>query len=291
MKLIIFFISFLFAFSIKAQDPVYILNNRSAIIFNPALTGIKTHKRISTSYQTFWSKYENSPVLVNISFDQKTSKLHGGIGGFISQDYYSIYNRSNLGISYSYQLSINRKLNLSVGINGILTHKKVIPNALTNGNNLLTVSNNYYIRSNIGAFLYGQKMFWGISANNLTSSEIPNHFISEIGYLFSFSKIQKLFITPTLTYSYQDNYQSVLAKLNVTYNLFHLGIGYAEGDNILMMGGVNYKMFEFSYGYNITTSKLTNNNKGTHQVNLIMNLSREKHQNPKLKNSFDTFLF
>lgn len=276
-------------FNLNAQDLGFNMENKVPLILNPALTGINDYGIASIFYQNRMPGLSVNYTASTLSFDLPIKKLHGGLG-FYYLNNNGNYRTDNFGLSYSFQKKITRKVSLSIGTSMELLHNQV-KNNLGFGDIYYSNLNPYQLNTNLGGLVFSKNAFIGASVRNI-STDRPLYLTTNVGYKFTLLKENQLQLTPVLSYSYQDQFQNITFKLNTSYQWAHLSIGYRKGDSFLLAAGIDIKNFNINYGYNITTSVLTNSGNGSHEISLsfkFKNLKKEIFTSKANKYNFNLY--
>lgn len=257
------------AFNLNAQDLGFNMANKVPLLLNPALTGITNYGVASVFHQNRMPSLSGNYTTSTLSFDSPISKLHGGLG-FYYLNNNGNYRTDNFGLSYSFQTKMTRKLSLSIGTSIEVLHNQLKSN-LGFGDSYYPTITPYELNTNVGVLVFSENAFIGGSIRNLSTTN-PLYFNTNIGYKFTLLKNKQLHLTPVLSYDYQNGFQSIIFKVNTSYKWAHLSVGYRNADSYLFAIGVDLKNFNLNYGYNISTSKLTNAHNGSHEFSLRFKL-------------------
>ena len=268
-KLIITFLLFT-TLKLNAQNLGFNMANKVPLLINPALTGINNYGVASVFYQNRMPGLSGDFTTSTLSFDSPIKKLHGGLG-FYYLNNNSYYRTDNFGLSYSYQKNLTRKISLSIGTSVEVLHNQLKKN-LGFGDSYYINIIPYQINTNLGTVVYSKNAFIGASLRNISIAD-PLYLATNIGYRFALFNNKQLQLTPVLSYTYQNNFQSLTFKLNTSYKWAHLSIGYGDNDSYSFAAGFDIKNFNINYGYMITASKLTNSKNGTHEFSLRFKLN------------------
>jgi len=257
--------------NLNAQNLGFNMENKVPLILNPALTGINNYGVASIFHQNRMPSLSENFTTSMLSYHTPIKKLHGGLGIYY-QNNNGFYRTDNFGLSYSYQAIITRKISLSIGTSIEVLHNQLKKN-LGFGDTYYINITPYQLNTNLGALVFSKNAFIGASLRNISTND-PIYLITNVGYKFELLKNKQLQLTPVLSYTYQDQFQNIIFKLNTSYKWAHLSIGYGEGDDFLIAAGVDIRNFNINYGYNITTSKLANTGSGSHEISLRFKLKK-----------------
>ena len=117
MKYKLLFIVLFFSGIANAQDAKFNQAHAVAQNLNPALTGVQERPRLTYGYKNQWPELSGNYLTNYVAYSQHSKKLHGGFGvNYLRDSKSNIYVSNSLGLSYSYQVRLTRKINLSVGV-------------------------------------------------------------------------------------------------------------------------------------------------------------------------------
>ncbi|MCZ4245732.1 PorP/SprF family type IX secretion system membrane protein [Pedobacter punctiformis] len=297
----------------KPQYTQYIFNQ---YLLNPALSGIENYIDFKMGYRKQWAGINDAPqtsfVSANwalgnnqlwsnalTSFPEQTgspmdrnymqnymsSPSHHGMGVTAVLDKTGPLSRLDVNVTYAYHLQLNSDFNLSAGVGAGLSSISLDINALTFNNptdpSIPRVwSNQLKPDLNIGLWLYGARLFAGISAQqilpqklNLTNDnaynkgkEVP-HYFATAGYKFFVD--DEIATIPSIMVKYVQP-APVSVDLNVKFafkDKVWLGGSYRKDDSFSAMAGFNIgKMVNLTYSYDFTTSELNQVSNGSHEI-------------------------
>jgi len=266
MKLKIFYGILLFGFSwgtiVAQQDAQYTQYIYNTVSVNPAYAGSRGYFSLTGLYRSQWVGFEGAPETQTLTFNSPIAR-NVGLGFSLVNDKIGPSNETYFYADFAYSLRMNKDLRLNLGLKA--------------GGNLLDVDfsrlegsaidpkfqNNIDKRFSpnlgVGAYLYGDKGYVGLSAPNLLQTE---HFDEGIfvndeavtllarertniyfiaGYVFDYNYFTK--IKPTiLTKVVQGAPLQVDLSVNVLFSeKFNAGIAYRWGAAISgFFLGLNY---------------------------------------------------
>ena len=296
------------------QQPLYSQYWQNGFVINPAVAGTLGYTEIKTVLRDQWTGLasENgnsqSPKTNTLSFNSGIGEKNIGLGAYVFTDKIGPVSRSGLSAAYAYHMKAGEKSILSFGLSGMFYLYKLNTAALnfdagTNTDNVLLTGNFKGFYPNIGAGIYlkGSNYFMGLSAPELVPIKI-----SSSQDFFIVQEKQHIFLNAGVTMKMSDNVDltpSFLLKyvkgapaqidLNAIVTLkkiFSLGASYRSGAAFVVMFSYKYKdVFQFGYGYDITTSGLAPYTKGTHEFMIAYNIHCKKKEEPvKDPNATDT---
>lgn len=296
MKKIIFPLLLLVTFcGIAQQEAQYSNYNMNSFMLNPSVAGSKAFLNAKIGMRSQWVGIEGSPQTQFASFQApinhpttlprfRNPKTHHGVGLSLYSDEAGAFKYQNLITSYALHMKLNKKYTLSVGAstglkvfminNQGLTTQQSATDAVISAGNL----QKYLPDANVGAWLYSDKLYAGITGRQLLTSDVSfntansnqnleRHFFGTVGYKsrinssWNFVPSSMVQIAPSAPVQASFNgtfwYDSKLA-IGVTYR--HLDAVYMVLDYVL------FDALEISYAFDLTFSGLSKYNSGTHEI-------------------------
>lgn len=297
----------------KPQYTQYIFNQ---YLLNPALSGIENYVDFKGGFRKQWAGISNAPqtsfVSANwalgdnqlwsnplTSFPEQTggpmdqnytqnymsSPAHHGVGITAVLDKAGPLSRIDVNLTYAYHLQLNNDFNLSLGVAGGFSNIALDVNALSfeNGGDPAlsgTITNQIKPDLSVGLWLYGARLFAGVSAQQLipqklsfttnnfynTGKEVP-HFFATAGYKFFIDN--DIAAIPSIMVKYvQPTPVSFDLNMKVAFkDRFWVGGSYRRDDSFAGMVGFNIgKLVNLTYSYDFTTSDLNQVSNGSHEI-------------------------
>lgn len=268
------------------QFTQYILN---PFIINPAFAGTTAHFDIKASYRKQWMGITDAPTTMYLTFHSHLGKhvqqgkrkvknaktSHHGLGATLLKDQTGPLNTLRANLTYCYDLALNKNIRLSMGVSAGLKNFYTDLDAIKlndNTNNVavsLTNLNSYSPDLNMGLYLYSEKFFVGLSAQNLLFNAIngsiyglessvfrKNNFYAQHLYLltgYAFAVGDNLHIIPSILtkYSFNTPKPSFDFNLKIKYEtLFWGGVNVRSSDAFsLFIGTLLSNKYEVSVSY------------------------------------------
>ncbi len=281
-------------FSLKGmsqQDPLFTQYMYNMSVINPAYaTDNPGMLNLGGIYRSQWVGIDGAPSTASFFAHTPVSErielglsiVHDEIGDIIKEN--------NITADFAYVLPLDDNNNkLSFGVKGgLTTFDGDLSRLETNQPNDPAMQNisEVFPVFGVGAFLFGEKYYLGLSAPNLfTSKHLENeqglrslgeeniHYFLTGGYVFDLSEDFKL--KPAfMARGVEGAPLSVDITANVLmFNKLEAGIGYRFGDSVT--GLVNFAVtpgLRVGYAYDYTTSNLSSYNDGTHEFLLLFDL-------------------
>jgi len=300
MKKIIY--SLVFSFALvpalvhAQQDPMVSQYMFSGHFVNPGYAGSHEYANITLLGRKQWVGFDGSPLTAYLSFDMPISKKHLGIGALVSNDRIGVTNRTEVTGTASYHLRVGEKAKLSLGLRAGLTYYCAQLTQLTvwdQADQVFTadIKSKFLPIAGAGAYFYTPRFYAGVSIPNiinykpetLISAGIDNaphlerHYFGTIGYAFPAGK--NVDIKPSLLVKYVPR-----VPLEVDYNLhvffyktLWIGASYRSGDAVV--GMVEYQAtsnLRIGYAYDLTITRLSNYNSGSHELMLAWDFVKDE---------------
>jgi type IX secretion system PorP/SprF family membrane protein len=295
----------------------YILNN---YVLNPALTGIENYTDVKISHRHQWVGFNGRPVTTYLtahgpigkkdyrtnatSFrvpgenprgksyweDYSAAEPHHGVGLTVLSDKTGSFNRFEAQGTYAYHIGIAPKTSLSAGVGvGIqsisLDRGKTLPadpNDPALGGNVNNLLNRIKPDVSLGVWLYSDRYFAGISAQQLVPfktvfadidtlrnrGKLIPHLFATAGYKFFLN--DDITVIPSVMYKYVPNTPTSQFDVNVKMqyqDLIWVGASFRNQFGYAGMVGINVSnTFNVGYAYDYTTTKINTFSSGTHEV-------------------------
>lgn len=300
-----------FTQSVKAQDHIYSQFYNAPQYLNPALTGqFNGDFRLNINYRSQWTNIAGPLNYFSVATDLNFPNFIGGFGLIAtkSSEGTAYLKKTNFSAIYAYSVELGNSGNLSFGIEGGLTNRKIDYDKLvffdqlddtgiiTGGVSATTppeFNNKYYFDSSAGLNIIVGNLMLGGAGHHLnkpnesftgTKSKLPirlNGYLSYKIILDPFDDENSPSLTPSILYYSQANLQSISAGFQVRKNSVNLGLWYRsdikERDAIVI--SVIFDLFtrrssdskiRFGFSHDATSSKLGyGNTAGTTEGALI----------------------
>lgn len=283
-------------------------------VTNPAFYGNKDGINFGANYRHQWAKLEGQPRSVNIFSDASLPQAHGGIGLNISNDMLGAYSYTSVRAGYTFIHNIGNKIKISIGINGGATFSKLDGSRLItpqgNGPDLNddALSNQLQksIRPDLTAgFALVHKYFeLGLAYTNLINAKDKfNGTVTDLRPVYG--SVFQVYVGSKI--KIKDNFSiKPSLMLNTDFKEFQTDFSFMAGyKDYVSLGvnvrGYNKKSFEslspiisigplknicVIYSYDVSLSKLSSVNKGSHEVTLNYLLPNKLiYKNPKIINN------
>lgn len=142
-----------------------------------------------------------------------------------------------------------------------------------------------------GGLIYSPNFFFGVSVKHLTRPNVTvvgNNQVARLPIRYNFHlgtsfKLDKRYKTksemsPNIMFTTQGAFKQLNIGTYFSKSAIFGGIWYRifthpdfSSDALILVAGVKYNIFKFSYSYDITTSKLTPGSGGAHEIGIAIN--------------------
>ena len=273
------------------------MNNNYAI--NPAIAGMYDYYQVNTTIRNQWAGVNDAPRTNVISIYGRHNK-NIGLGGIIYNDVTGPTSRIGSAVSYTYKLSLNKKIDLSFALQGGFTQFKIIKDLQTEHVNDPLLQGGDVVRTlpdaTFGINLSGSNWYFGAALPQLLSSEL-NLMDDDVAKLYDqYSSDGKLARHIYILGSYKHNINSLLSlepnifvkAVEGAATQFDFGVKTQYKD--LVWFGTNYQLnndlsslavllgyninnrFNIGYSYGLPTSSYSSYYSGSHEFMLGVKL-------------------
>ena len=259
----------------------YLLNSSG---LNPAYVGSKDKVNIMASYRKQWIKLPGSPYTMLLSGDGYFEDKKIGIGGVLLQDNIGNTKATHCTVNGSYRIEM-KDYKLQFGLStGFSSYKEVLNDleVVDQGDKVFSGGKEVNILPmvGLGAYLFKNDFYFGVSSPDLLESEIVNkrrHFYTSVGKVFELNK--QLKIKPSLLAKYV---QSSPLQLDVSTTLFFqdqfgVGASYRTGAGfVLFTQFLPTPNLAFALAYDKMTNGLRNAELGTFEITALYSLATHR---------------
>ena len=308
---------------ISQQMPQYSQYLRNQFMVNPAAAGVYDFTDITVSGRWQWIGFDNTPKTAYASMstvlgqkkrdtynpgirtsvvgdetpEVNTGRLKHAVGGQVIADQYGAFQKINLSGTYAIHLPISQKFNLAFGAKVGMTNNTFLQDravTLTPGSDatyqtfVANQSNKFNLDIGAGFYLYSQKVFVGVSADQLTGDMV------EFGSGTAFFDRQiHMMLTGGVKIPMGTNFEltpAVLVKfmnpaplaiegsLQLEYKQrYWFGASYRHQDAVVGMVGMNLNArFKFGYSFDFSINRYNTYKSGGHELVLGIMLGRNR---------------
>ena len=292
----------------EQQYSQYMVNQ---FVINPAVAGSEDYIDLNLGFRSQWTGFEGSPITKYISGHGTVGKdmpeYHRkgehtswhGLGAYIYDDRTGPLSRFSAMFSYAYHLPLTKHLILSSGFSAGLKQVSVNSNYWKNIDDWSEVSftedmTKMLPDANIGFWLAQKNSFYmGLSINQIIGQELKfdeqvhevssgqgnlnRHFYFTSGIKTAIN--ERLYLVPSLMLKGVRNTPLSL-DLNgkLVFDDRHwVGFSYRHLDAVVFIGSIQIeRRLQLSYSLDLSTSKLMNYHKGSHEVILSLRLNHPR---------------
>ncbi len=275
---------FCFSLDLSAQwDPQVSQYWRTKSFFNPSFAAETDTLQASVLHRQQWIGIENAPKTFIVSADMPLRFLgrKHGVGINVTTESIGLFKNTNVGVQYVYKKRWKKNM-LNIGIQGgytsigfnasdIHTANQDDLEGLISGTN----SQSGKIDGNFGVSWIGPKYYVGLSATHLfePTFDIDENLTSYIARAYYLTAGYNIKLRNRL-YELQP---SVLVKTDavvfqcdltarIVYNkMFNGGISWRKDDGFVFLLGITALGFDAGYAYDLSTSDISQESKGTHE--------------------------
>lgn len=294
---------------------------RNQYMINPAASGVYDFTDITVSGRWQWAGFDNTPKTAyasgsftlgaknrntynpgirtsssdSLTPEVTTGKLKHAFGGQVMMDEYGAFQKMNASATYAVHVPLTPVYNLSFGAkvgmtNNTFLQDRAIPVGSATDNTYQTYVGNQSNRFNLdigaGLYLYSQKLFVGISADQLTGDLVEFgsgtpfyqrkiHYIFTGGYKIPVNA--NLTLTPAVLVKFMNPAPvSIEGTIQAEYKeRFWGGVSYRHQDAIVgMLGMTINRKFKFGYSYDFALTRYNTYKAGGHELILGIMLGR-----------------
>jgi type IX secretion system PorP/SprF family membrane protein len=253
-------------------------------VINPAVAGTEQYFDVNFMSRQQWVGITDAPRTFTLSLAAPMKNEKMGLGGYIYADNAGPTRRTGFQLSYSYILTLNESLKLSLAASGGLQQFAIDGSqiTLTNSDDPALYGEkraDLLFDAKFGAYLYHEDFYVGVTFpqllqnqldlydSNNSISRLEDHYYLTAGYKYEIN--ETFTVEPSVMVKYT---QPVPLKIDASARVFYqnmiwLGASYRNNDAIVAMAGYEYQeTLSIGYSYDFTTSNLQNYSSGTHEI-------------------------
>jgi len=271
------------------QDPLLTHFFYNKMSFNPASTGSEDYFVGTSTYRNQWDKVQGAPNSAALNLEGNIERFFpGGLGISFFHDAIGFNRQNNLMLNYSYPVKINSKNEIRFGLGLGMLNFGMSPDWITSSSqfdkSLPTVFSSTGLDLNFGVYYKNSNNFYaGLSITHINGEEIKHSIekdnitfnqlypIKRHLYLMGGYKTRKIgpgIIDAQMLLRTEFNFMSL--DINARYimeKLGYAGLTFRSSDAIsIMLGYMPIPNFTVGYAYDITTNKLSNVSRGSHEI-------------------------
>jgi len=268
------------------QLPLYSQYMFNRLLLNPGVTGSTNAIEIRLTARQQWVGIDRAPSTQIISGHLKLKNETMGVGGVIFADRFGPESRIGFQGNYAYILPVfNEDARLAFGLSFQVFQYQMDYSNFTSLDAddpvlMYNVENAWLPESDFGLYLYSEKYFAGISANQMIElpvkiggesiemNSLIRHYHLIGGYKFNLSGDFELEPSTLLKGTFVTPFQADINLKGIYRKDYWLALSYRTSGDIITMVGLTYKDFVFGFAYDVVTSKLSNYQSGTFELML-----------------------
>ncbi len=253
-------------------------------LLNPAVAGVSDYYQIRTNHRFQWVGMTDPPLTNSIAFYGPHSTMDMGFGGSVYTDITGPTSRTGVSGSYAYNITLTKDMRLSMGLSMSMLQYRVDGTQLTpkDPTDIYiqgVVSTSYVPDAAVGAYLYGDQFYAGISAFQLLNNKIKifddntglnrlkSHVYFTGGFHFDLDRDWSLEPSAIVMVSAPRQIKFEVSTKLEWIEMLWLGLGYRYHEAITVLAGYNYNdKFYFGYAYDIGITELRKYNMGSHEI-------------------------
>ena len=281
------------AFSAQAQDPEFTQFYAAPIYTNPAMAGTGTcggGGRVVLNYRNQWPSLPGTFVTSSASYDQQFAAIGGGGSLLLLDDRAGegLLRSTSVAAGYSYQLEINRRVAVRLGIQGEFGQRSIdwqrlrFEDQIDPSEGFVNPTGERFINDVVqypnfstGALIYTERFYGGLAVHNLIQPNqsffnsqtpeaiIPRRYTAHTGAVIPLDgrKIPESTISPNVLFMLQNQFTQM--NIGFYYNKGPLVTGlwfrqtfgeFGNADALMALVGFRKDKFKFGYSFDITVS-------------------------------------
>jgi len=266
------------------QLPHYTQYMFNDFVINPAIAGVHNYYQIRTNHRFQWIGLVDPPLTNSIAFYGPHARLDMGYGGYVYNDVTGPTSRTGITGAYAYNIAVTGDIRLSMGISASVMQFRVDgtqlnPKDISDDRILQAVSTTYLPDAGIGAYLYADEFYVGISAAQLLNNSIRifenksglNRLKTHINLIgaYRLEVDRDWILEPSLLVkgtAPKELSFDVTARAEWK-RMAWAAVAYRFHESIGILAGYSYEeSLFFGYAYDIGITSLRKYNTGTHEI-------------------------
>lgn len=268
----------------NAQYTQYMYNTG---VINPGYSVSRGTASLTGLHRSQWVGVDGAPSTQTFNFDTSFMNRNTGLGVAVVNDAAGPAKQTGIAVNYAYRLDLSRNYTLSFGISGSFDFLNVDVSKLIPGQseNIASI-NESNPNVGVGAFLYSENVYFGLSAPRLlrstyfdsvkvTSLDVLPHFYAIGGVVFDLSNSVQ-FKPAVLVKAVSGAPIAADLSANFLFNdKLTLGAAYRWDAAASLLAGFQITdNLLIGYAYDKDTSSLGRYNNGSHEVFIKFNFNR-----------------
>ena len=286
------------------QDFYFNQQYANRLHLNPAFAGLRSDYSVVAAHRSQWVSIANGFVTQQLAADYKfkNQKTAAGLVTSLDRAGSAGFTRFQLGGIYAYQTNLNQKYAFSGALQATYGSQRFSYGDLIFGDQLndngtinsQSQEENFYdpqsyLSVTAGGLVFTNQFWLGLAAHHVNqpnigfsnNSDLPVKFTLNTGYKFYISDyyrnayLYEFSVTPSVTYSQQQNFKKTDLGVYVTYTPVTLGLVYrglpvgsqtVYDQAVAVIGGLVVEPFRISYSYEAVVTGLSNRTGGAHEI-------------------------
>ncbi len=274
------------------QLPLYSQYMMNGFLLNPAMAGSVDYIPLRITARQQWVGITDAPATYAISGHSKIGDAMG-VGGYIFTDMFGPIQRTGAQGSYAYHLKLGSETKLGLGLSLSAFQYSLDESQLDlleEGDNAVTYGTEtvFVPDANFGAYLYGEKYFAGLAAQQLVqfkiqlgdngqnSNQIVRHYFITGGYTFDLGEKFQLQPSLLLKGTERSPFQVDINLKAIYQKNYWLGVSFRTQDAVIAMLGVKVDKYMIGYAFDYTLSNIINYSSGSHEIMIGINIGEGK---------------
>lgn len=282
---------------VKAQDAEFTQFYANPLYLNPALAGTKKCPRVNINYRNQWPGLSATFTTTSASYDQYIPAISGGLGLMVVSDNEAkTLSTTRVSGIYAYQIQVDRKFSIRVGLEATFFQKSLDWTKLTFGDMIDSRRGFVYESGDLprggsksgmdfsgGVVGFSENFFVGGAVHHITQpdeslikgkSPIPIKITGHAGAVIPLKESSSKFsndglsLSPNILFRSQGTTNQLNMGLYVNRGPLIGGIWYRNSDAFIMLIGIKTAKFNIGYSYDATISKLSLASGGAHEVSI-----------------------
>ena len=287
------------------QDPMYTQYMFNSQNINPAYAGTWESVGFMVLARQQWVGLEGAPQTYSFTMQAPLKNERVALGLNLISDKIGLEKRFYIFGDYSYLTPLSEKTNLRLGLKGGFTNYSNDLNAyqtFSSGDPAFqgVINKQFMPNFGVGAFLYGEKYYMGLSVPKIINSEFDNdlqtnsveseirHYYFMAGMVFDLGENVKFKPTMLSKATFTSDYGAPV-QLDLTANFlikeqFWLGAMYRTGDSFgFIAQWIFDKKLRIGYAIDFATTDLRSHQNGSHEIMVSYELKflKEKFVSPR----------
>lgn len=287
------------------RDPELILPQNTLLAFNSSFTGGMLKPRFEMNYRNQWLGTNQNSQELNMSYDNYSYGLRGGVGILINAQDYGMgqFGDYNVSLLYSPKMVVTKNFVIEPSVKLTMGTLNANGNALTpntsfemdrgrilqtgNESQMTGISRQWYKDYGLGLMINTKWFYGGFSADNLgghyenvygndlsSPTKSPVRLSAVIGTDYKSSK-KNMILSPFIAYQQYGKQPELWGGVNYRQGWFMVGGAMSSNQEFTASVGMKFEGFKLVYHYDYTESMLTQDRMGSHNIGIRFNAKRK----------------